>query len=220
MTLETLDAGIEQRQIDRAVRRFVAIGSRRDEFPDEEPIKAIPAEGRGPAPLGLYATVLLVNTRRDGRAWRRYDRQVVPPGPVKLRDAAIPADGAVPQRVVYAASSEPPLRVETATSFTARYQVQWLRTGAHERAMRFQLWAESPAAQATAQRLGIVYNTASEVSSINDLIAEEWEERAGLYLTISYYRRMTQDAGIIDAVPYGVAINAGEIGDSGGLVVR
>lgn len=159
--------GVNQATVDRAVRGYVAAGSG---LPSE---RVIPANGPGPAPSEPYASVLMTNSRREGRSW--YENE---PGNTII--------------------------ISTIASFAVVYQVQWFRAGAHETARRFQLWVESPGGLEEAGRRGLSYSQMSEITEIDDLISDEWEERAGLYLTIGHYRTMTQDAGIIAVMPFRV----------------
>jgi len=164
MTIPDIDPGISQRDVDRAVRAYVAAGSG---LPSQ---RVIPGNSPGPSPAEPYASALLVSSKREGHAWRRNE-----PGPTII--------------------------VSTVSSFAVVYLVQWYRAGAHETAARFRLWAESPGGLEAARFHGLSYSQTTDVMQVDDLISEEWEERAGLYLTMGHYRTMTQDAGIINAVP-------------------
>jgi len=133
--------------------------------------RVIPGNDDGPSPGGLYASALLTASRREGRSW-------VLPGPPGATHV---------ERVV--------------SNILAVYQIQWYREGAHEFAMRFRAWTESPAAEIHARQHGFSYLRCGEVVQVDDVISAEWEERAAVDLYICHYRILTQDVGIIETVP-------------------
>jgi len=135
----------------------------------------------GPAPVDAYATVLLTTSRREGRAQVRY------------------------------AEVGNTIHATTIASFALMYQIQWYRDGAHEMAVRFRQWTESPGGVMCASQHGLYYSSCSEVVQIDSIISAEWEERAAVDLTMGHYRSLTQDAGIIESVLFSVNGGAQEV---------
>ena len=136
----------------------------------------------GPAPEDLYATVLLIQANRLG-----IDPVVLTPDPQDDRDVQATVLGAL----------------------WATYSVQWFRSGARDAAMRFAQWASSPLGHLDAAQRGLTYQRCSAVRQLNDIVSEEWEERAGLDLTLSYTQRTDQPIGTIQTVPLTAAVSDG-----------
>lgn len=159
------DVGVSQDTVDRAVRKYVSAGSGLSDT------LVIPGNSEGPAPSVAYASVLLVSSLREGRAWTRYDD--------------------IGSTII----------ARTIASYRLLYQVQFYRRGAHELAARFRAWTESPGGIIYAQQRGLFYSSCGEVLQLDSVISAEWEERAVVELIIAHYRTLEQDAGIIEAIP-------------------
>ncbi len=141
-----------------------------------------PGNAPGLAPQDLYATVLLIQADHLG-----IDSIVLTP------DAL---DETIVQAIVLGA-------------IWATYSVQWFRTGARDAAMTFHQWASSPLGQLSAEQRGLTYQRCSAVRQLNEIVSEEWEERAGLDLTLSYAQRTDQQIGTIQTVPLTAAVSDG-----------
>ena len=104
--------------LEDSVRALVAAGSGLDLN------QVIPGNDGGPAPDGLFASVLLIHQDTEG----------IPATPMRLR------------------ADELSLDAPTIATVTGRYSVQWFRRGAHDAARRFATWVWSPAGLAHARR--------------------------------------------------------------------
>ena len=135
-----------------------------------EPGKVIPGQTSGPAPSNAYATVLLISELPDGFVW--------------TRNEGVDRDGS------------PGIDATVYESLTLSYSVQWFRTGARDLARTFRLWAQSPAGILNAERRGLTFYRTSEVRQIDDIVSEEWEERAGLDLYLGIVATNVQDVGL------------------------
>ena len=92
----------------------------------------------------------------------------------------------------------------TQTSVQERYSVQWYRTGAKDAARQFRLWTASAEAQEYLLETGLALVRTSEVRQIDAIIADAWEERAGLDLDIGYIQTLRQAAQVVVAVSFHV----------------
>ena len=137
-----------------------------------------PGNDNGPAPGDLYATVLLIT-----------------------------ADGQGVPYTLYQDVGQGQLDAATVGTVRARYSVQWYRQGARDAARRFSLWAYSPTGLDRAASQGLTVLRVSAVRQIDDIIADAWEERAGLDLDLGYTYTLIDTINTFGAV--GVEITAG-----------
>ncbi len=155
--------------IEDTVRGYVAAGSSLDAS------QVIPGNDNGPVHNGLFATVLLVNTRTEGQLASR---------------TVIHVDG---------------IQQMIETAIQDVYSVQWFRSGATDVARRFHVWTASAEAQEYMTRAGLSFVRTSEIRRLDSIISDAWEERAGLDLEIRYIRTLRQDAKEARLVPITVA---------------
>ena len=137
--------------------------------------RVIEGNGDGSAPNELFASVLLITAEARGVPWTLYRE-----GEGDMLDA--PTIGTV----------------------RARYSVQWHRRGARDAARRFSLWLWSPEGMERAATAGLTIARASDVRQLDAIIADAWEERAGLDLDIGYLESVSQQVGAIGSVPIAV----------------
>ena len=152
--------------LERNIGGYVAEGSglaRASVIPGNEP---------GVAPIGPYATVVLISEVADGHSWTS-DAPVAPDDP--------PSD-LISQTV--------------RESIASSYSVQFFRAGARDRARQFRLWAQSPTGIYGADRRGLTFYRAGPVLQLNQIVSEEWEERAGIDLELGI---VTQGVHVIDS---------------------
>lgn len=169
------DRGVDQDVVDRAVRSYVAVGS------GLSGELVVPGNVDAPARSSAYGTVLLVSSRREGRAWTNY----VDDGSTFL--------------------------ARTVASYALLYQVQFYRRGAHELAARFRSWTESAGGLIYARQRGLYYGSCGDVVQLDAVISAEWEERAAVELRVGHYRTLGQDAGIIESIPFAINGGAQEV---------
>lgn len=153
--------------LSRDVRAYVAAGSGLDST------LVIPGNDPAPAPAEPYATVLLVNERRDG----------VPPTRHVYDDDAGTVNGT------------------SYVSRESVWSVQFYRTGAVVRAQQFRDWTTTPLGLMAARARSLTMRAANEIRRIDQIISDTWEERAGLDLTIGSLHTVEQDLGVIRVVP-------------------
>ena len=159
--------------LEDAVRAFVAAGSGLD------PNHVIPGNDGGPAPDGLFASVLLIHQDIKG----------IPVTPMRLR------------------ADELSLDAPTIATVTGRYSVQWFRRGAHDTARRLATWVWSPAGLSHAERTGLTLRRVSDVRQLDDVVSGVWEERAGVDIEIGYTQRIDETVNYLRTVP--VEVGAG-----------
>ena len=134
--------------------------------------KVIPAEKPDePAPDGLFASVRLVNDQQVG-----YASDVLGTtegGNVKLT-----------QRL----------------NQRATFSVQWYRAGALAAAYAFVAWLQTPMGITETNKRGLsVRRSSFHVRDIGAIVADAWEERAGIDLAIDYAAGYEYDIGRIDS---------------------
>ncbi|MYD92455.1 MAG: hypothetical protein F4Y02_01925, partial [Chloroflexi bacterium] len=127
----------------------------------------LPGNPKGPTPQGLYATVLFVDDATPGTPYRRWTD----------------VEGA--------------LTAQTLRDTSARYSVQWMRTGARDAARRFVAWLSSSAGHDEAIRQHLVVQRVSAIRRLDTLIADDWEERVNVDLQIGYVEALCQRADAI-----------------------
>ena len=148
------------------VREYIAQGSGLN--PDHE---VIDAEGSGPKPESLFATVRLIDDEQVGY-------------PVDRPKGLSESGGVLLRQVHYR---------------TASYSVQWYRPGAKSLAYAFVAWMQSPTGIAEAQRRGFMVRPSSRnVRDLTTIIADAWEERAGIDLMVDYGAEYEYDTGRIE----------------------
>ena len=67
-----------------------------------------------------------------------------------------------------------------------RVSIQWLRTGALNKALNFTSWVYSPQAAQLALDLGLVVLGVTPLRDLSDLFSEQWEERASVDVGFGY----------------------------------
>ena len=123
----------------------------------------IPGNDPHPAPQSLYASVLLVNSWVQGAA---YDGGTV-------RDEVTSLD--VPSVVL---------------NVTSVYSVQWYREGAMDVGVRFRMWCESSDGASRIAERGMLLSRCGDLRRLDFVISSNYEERAGLDLTLRHVQSM------------------------------
>lgn len=136
-----------------------------------EPKQVVPGNGNPPASNDLYATVLLITSAGRGVPYTLY--QDAAPGHI---DAT------------------------TVGTVLARYSVQWYRKGARNAARRFSVWVSSPQGRGHSAAQGLAFLRVSAVRQLDDIVADAWEERAGLDLDIGYLESIRQELPAMETV--------------------
>ena len=160
--------------LERSIRAYVAAGS------GLASSQVIPGYTDGPAPNGLYASVLLINEAIQG----------------------------IPGTIFNLSESGQGLKAPVRATVRASYSVQWFREGSRDAARRFSVWASSPAGRELAAARGLTFLSVSDVRQLDDIVSDAWEERAGLDLEIGYIQMLTQALDYIEAAP--VHVREGE----------
>lgn len=153
--------------LERAVRRFVEDGTQLT--PRGQNV--IPGNDGGPAPNGLYASVLAISQAGDG----------------------------VPYHTSSARPDGETLDIQTINTIRATFSVQFYRKGARDLARRFAVWCSSPSGNTAALESGLTFLRTSEVRQLDSIISDDWEERAGLDLEIGYLERIAEVVDIISS---------------------
>ena len=153
--------------LDRSVRGFVAAGSGLGTH------AVVPANDKGPAPKGLYATVLEVSNTREGRSWN--------------------VQGALN-------AAETGLPLGTFESVRIDFSLQWLRDGARDAAKLFRLWAGSDLGILEAARRGLTLYTLGELRRLDvPGLTDSLEERVQLDMGIGIVQTATHDVGVFES---------------------
>ncbi len=153
--------------LERAIRGLVAAGS------GLEPRRVRPGNADGPAPSGLYASVLLIHNAIEG----------------------------IPATAMSLASDGLSLNAPTVATVRDRYSVQWFRDGARDAARRLSVWVYSPEGLQSALDAGLTLLRVSDVRQLDEVVSTSWEERAGLDLHIGYSQTIDQTLDYIQAAP-------------------
>ena len=164
--------------LERSIRAYVAAGS------GLASSQVIPGYADGPAPNGLYASVLLINEAIQG----------IPGTIFNLSESG--------------QGLKAPVRATVRATVRASYSVQWFREGSRDAARRFSVWASSPAGRELAAARGLTFLSVSDVRQLDDIVSDAWEERAGLDLEIGYIQKIHQALDYIEAAP--VHVREGE----------
>lgn len=159
------------RTIEDAVRGFVAEGSG---LPSGN---VVPGNDPAPAPIDLYATVLLIESKQEGLL------------PTIYSDGGAETQGL------------------TLESIDALYSCQWFRDGARDAAEQFRIWAESPNGLLEAGRRGLTFNSVGPLRQIDEIVSSTWEERAGVDLRLGYTLALNRNVGRIPASSIRIAID-------------
>ena len=169
----TLTMTPDSDDIDVLVRRFVAKGSGLDG--DE----VIPGNDSHPAPRGLYATVLLIDSRQIGTSITAF---------------AVDPD------------NDPDYILRSLARVRRTYSVQWFRDGAVNTAERFRAWAYSPFSD-THDQQAVSFADASTVQRLDGVISSEWEERSVIDLTMMATIQLAGNMEAIREAPVEVTHN-------------
>ena len=124
-----------------------------------------------PSPVGLYATALEVSEVPDGTSFGRLSRGDDNAGVERSRQ-----------------------------SITATYSLQWYRTGARDTARRFQLWAHSPEGVTAAADRGLTLYATGDMRRLDAVDDLDWEERAGIDVTLGYVAVETFTVPLVESV--------------------
>ena len=162
----------ERIAIERLVRSFVALGS------DLDVGLVIPGNDPGPAPSAPYASVLLMSS--DGAQYPPITQDLLP---------VTDDEGNVSTTV------------KTMCPRQDTYSVQWYRTGSRGRAHRFAMWAISPEGVLASIKRKFTITSCTDVRRIDEWIAGEAEERAGVDLVVDYLVMLRQTQGVVETVP-------------------
>lgn len=172
--LDGADPGVPEPQLkgqdllERSIRRYVAAGS------GLERTHVIPANAPGPAPDGVFATVLILRTEQMGHP---YSADYVP------RDS--PDD--VRRVVEIARQSE--------------CSVQFHRTGALEAAKRLSIWTATEAAKRSEVESAFRLVSDFTIMRLDERVGPSFEERASLDLTINHVDIGSELLSTVCAVP-------------------
>ena len=119
-----------------------------------------------PSPRVVYATVKLIADLPQGFVWTTNER-----------------NGIVLDTMVFESS-------------TLDYSVQFFRAGAYDAARQFKLWAKSPMGIQEAERRGLTLIDVSGVTQDDAVVSEDWEQRAGLNLTLGIVSTLVEQPGV------------------------
>ena len=158
--------------LERAVRRFVEHGT--DLSPAGQ--RVIKGDGRGPAPNGLYVSVLVISQVVEGTPYQ------------DVSYFRFPYDW-----------------IGTVSTVRGTFSVQFYRAGARDLARRFVVWCSSPSGLEAAAELNLTFLRASDVRQLDAIISDDWEERASIDLEIGYVESFRELTPIIRSVPVRVA---------------
>jgi len=144
----------------------------------------IPGNDNAPSPNGLYATVLLINEGEIGTNQELYGKP----------DAA---------------GETIPVRVQA--SIRAVYSIQFYRDGAIDAARRFKKFKHTREAREYLQENNIIIKLPSLIERVDDIMSDEYEERARIEADIYYICTLDQeDVEIIDAINVDLCHNNGD----------
>ena len=157
--MTTLQLTPTAQTVERNLRAWIAAGSGLNAS------AVIPGETDGPAPNGLYASVVLITPRITGLPYTLYSRN----------DDGERIDGDIIAVV------------------RDRYGVQWHRKGSTDRGRQFAVWASSPLGRQDAAERCIVFHRITDIRPLDDVDrGGRWEERVGVELDVGYTQRITQ----------------------------
>ena len=174
----TLEAGTNV--MERGLRRHVALGSGlyvADPGGNITSLSVIPANGPGPAPPGVFATVLVSSRVQEGEPYKADTQLAV----------------------------SDPLNVTTARQVLAQVSIQFHRPGAVAAGERFLNWAESPAGKLAEATLDMVLVPPFRDRRVDTTVGDKLEERLTIDLGIRYLDRLDQTPGTIENVPLELA---------------
>ena len=93
-----------------------------------------------------------------------------------------------------------PTQSDQVESSTITFSAQWYRDGAVDAARRFRLWAGSPLGRIECERRGLTLISLGEITRIDSVISEEWEERAQMNFDIGIISTSREAPGVIERV--------------------
>lgn len=96
-------------------------------------------------------------------------------------------------------------RAHALLNVASRYSVQWYRAGALQAAFRFRIWAETQDGADSMLRRGLLYVSSGDVRQIDYVISSNFEERAGLDLTVRHVQRQVIDRQPTESVEFAVS---------------
>ena len=164
-----------RKTLERAIRGWIAEGS------EIESKYVIQGNSPGPAPTGLYSTVLAIRAEQVGT-----DSQF---------NTFIAEENYVKATII--------------ASKSAVYSVQFFRKGAYDAASRFRVWASSPLGRDDAVGRGLTFQQCTDLRQLDSIISSTWEERAGLDLHLDFVQTLEQNLGLIESAPFSVFFNEG-----------
>lgn len=88
----------------------------------------------------------------------------------------------------------------------SRFSVQWYRQGAVQAAQRFRLWSETQDGADAMIGRGLLYERCGEVRRIDYVISSNFEERAGLDLTVRHVQRLVIDRQPTESIEFTVNV--------------
>ena len=136
-----------------------------------------PGNSGGPAATELYATVLAITDATDALPWTTYT----------------PADG-------------DQLDARIGMVVRASYSVQWYLEGARDAARRCRLWLRSELGQEAVADVGLVLGRIGPVRQLDEIVSDEWEERAGFDLAVQYLQTLSAQVPALREVEIGTEI--------------
>ena len=160
--------------VQRAIRKFVATGSGLSNN------LVIPGNDGGRRPVDSYCSVLVMSDHIEMPTMERY-------------------------RPVSAGSED--TVIDAVQTRRARLSIQFFRAetsehiGAYTAARNFTSWVEQESGLQAADRAGFRLDGPITTRRLDDIVADEWEERCGVELEILYrYRDVSQDVGTMENV--------------------
>lgn len=166
--------------MERGLRRHVAMGSglfTADLSGAITALQVIPANGPGPAPAGVFATVLVSSRTQEGE----------------------------PYRVDTQPAVTDPLTATTARQILAQVSIQFHRPGAVAAGEHFLNWAESPAGKLAEENLDMMLVPPFRDRRVDTMVGDRLEERLVVDLAVRYLGSIGQAAGTIEDVPLELA---------------
>ena len=227
---------INQRQLDgRWLGRYVAKGAG---MPYSG--RVLPANGKAPTPANLFATILMMRSEQRGTnshgpmqdvgGWssmRHYDiGHVLQEGGEYFR-AIVEYDDVDPnwQFAVHRWEKVGKhYRTQVVSTRDDTYSIQFFREGAAAAAQRLRLWTSSPEGRLEMERMGwdedaekrvftATFLRCSDVRRLDAVTPGEWEQRAGLDISIRIVDYQTQYFPAVGTVDF--TARSGETAESG-----
>ena len=178
-TLAPLQLSPTARDFERNLRKWVAAGSG---LADQD---VIPGETDGPAPNGLYASVILITPRIVGLPYVRRERN----------EDGIQIDQ------------------DTIALVRDRYAIQWhrsevigingedVRIHATDVGRQFTVWASSPKSLELAAEKGFTLHRVTDIRPLDEIDrGGKWEERIGVEVDVGYTQHLVQPLNPIEII--------------------